>query len=192
MRVTHSERTAVETEEQREVRLQRMRITHSERTAVETEEQREVRLQRMRITRSERMDATHQCFLTKRSLYLLVWDIQDGEAGVRSLKTWLENIEGCAPKSPVIIVGIHLDTVPQSRREERERQLRSLIQELYVDYSHGVYCYPSCLLSTRSSSEGSELAKLSVTSRISINFFIVDFSLLFTGIYIYIYIAILP
>ena len=42
------ERQTSETEEQREVRLQRMRITHSERIAIETEEQREARLQRMR------------------------------------------------------------------------------------------------------------------------------------------------
>lgn len=86
--------------------------------------------------------ATHQCFLTKRSLYLLVWDIQDGEAGVRSLKSWLENIEGCAPKSPVIIVGTHLDTIPQPRRVEVENKLRRLIQQLYVDYSNSVYRYP--------------------------------------------------
>ena len=86
--------------------------------------------------------ATHQCFLTKRSLYLLVWNIQDGETGVRSLKTWLENIEACAPKSPVIIVGTHLDTVPASERVEQEHQLKSLIKELYVDYSNSVYRYP--------------------------------------------------
>ena len=57
MRITHSERMAVETEEQREVRLQRMRIAHSERMAVETEEQREARLQRMHANQSDRLAA---------------------------------------------------------------------------------------------------------------------------------------
>ena len=57
MHITHSERMAVETEEQREVRLQRMRITHSERKAVETEEQREARLQRMLANQSDRLAA---------------------------------------------------------------------------------------------------------------------------------------
>ena len=51
------ERQTSETEEQKEVRLQRMRITHSERMAVETEEQREARLQRMRTNQSDRLAA---------------------------------------------------------------------------------------------------------------------------------------
>ena len=37
--------------------------------------------------------ATHQCFLTNRSLFLLVWNVMDGEAGLLSLRPWLENIE---------------------------------------------------------------------------------------------------
>ena len=49
------ERQTSETEEQREVRLQRMCITHSERMAVGTEEQREARLQRMRANQSDRL-----------------------------------------------------------------------------------------------------------------------------------------
>ena len=48
MRITHSERMAVETEERREARLQRMRANQSERLAAETEQQREARLQRDR------------------------------------------------------------------------------------------------------------------------------------------------
>ena len=40
MRITHSERMAVETEEQRKARLQRMRANQSDRLAAQTEEQR--------------------------------------------------------------------------------------------------------------------------------------------------------
>ena len=36
--------------------------------------------------------ATHQCFLTQRSLYLLVWSARDGELGLSELKVWMENI----------------------------------------------------------------------------------------------------
>ena len=36
--------------------------------------------------------ATHQCFLTQRSLYVLVWNVQMKEAGLESIKPWLENI----------------------------------------------------------------------------------------------------
>ena len=36
--------------------------------------------------------ATHQCFLTQRSLYVLVWNVEMKEAGLESLRPWLENI----------------------------------------------------------------------------------------------------
>ena len=86
--------------------------------------------------------AIHQCFLSKRSLYLLVWNTQDGEAGVRGLKTWLENIEACAPKSPVIIVGTQMDATTESGRERIKGRFCRLINDLYVHYSHSVYQYP--------------------------------------------------
>ena len=46
---------AVETEEQREARLQRIRTNQSNGLAAETEEQREARLQRMRANQSDRL-----------------------------------------------------------------------------------------------------------------------------------------
>ena len=36
--------------------------------------------------------ATHQCFLTQRSLYVLVWNVNDGVEGLKNLRHWLENI----------------------------------------------------------------------------------------------------
>lgn len=36
--------------------------------------------------------ATHQCFLTQRSLYVLVWNVIDGVEGLKSLRHWIENI----------------------------------------------------------------------------------------------------
>lgn len=84
----------------------------------------------------------HQCFLSKRSLYLLVWSVQDGEAGVRRLKTWLENIEGCASNSLVVIVATQLNLISESNREKVKAQYRQLILDLYVYYSHSAYQYP--------------------------------------------------
>ena len=55
--------------------------------------------------------ATHQYFLSKRSLYLVVWKVTEGEAGVQNLLQWLVNIQARAPNTPVIIVGTHLDQV---------------------------------------------------------------------------------
>ena len=86
--------------------------------------------------------AIHQCFLSERSVYLLVWNVQDGESGVRGLKIWLENIEACASKSPVIIAGTRLNMIAESRREAVKAQYSQLINDLYVNYSHTAYKYP--------------------------------------------------
>lgn len=86
--------------------------------------------------------ATHKCFLTKRSLYVLVWNVQDGEEGLRSLQSWLENIEGNAPKSPVIVIATHVDSLPHSTKSETLRHLKELFQELYINYSQSVYMFP--------------------------------------------------
>ena len=47
---------------------------------------------------------TQQFFLTKRSLFVLVWDIRHGwEAG--KLYNWLDRIQAIAPESPVMDSG---------------------------------------------------------------------------------------
>ena len=61
--------------------------------------------------------ATHQCFLSKRSLYLLVWNVTEGDTGVADLKPWLNNISVRAPDSCVIVVGTFLDKVPEEDRQ---------------------------------------------------------------------------
>ena len=83
--------------------------------------------------------ATHQCFLSKRSLYLLVWNVTEGDAGVADLKPWLNNISVRAPDSCVIVVGTFLDKVSEEDRqsgkiddllrkvEELTRQYRRLV-----------------------------------------------------------------
>ena len=70
--------------------------------------------------------ATHQCFLSHRSLYLLLFNLTDGEAGVKELKPWLNNIALRAPRSCVIIVGTHLDEVPEEEREEIDALLHKV------------------------------------------------------------------
>ena len=62
--------------------------------------------------------ATHQCFLTERSLYLLLWNITHGEKGVRELKPWLDNIAHRAPNSKVIVVATFYDMVPEEDRQD--------------------------------------------------------------------------
>ena len=62
--------------------------------------------------------ATHQCFLSQRSLYLLLFNLLHGDKGVEELRPWLNNIALRAPRSCVIIVGTHLDEVQDDKRGE--------------------------------------------------------------------------
>ncbi|MFN8453742.1 MAG: COR domain-containing protein [Anaerolineae bacterium] len=59
----------------------------------------------------EIMHATHQFFLTKRSLYLLVIDARLGEKENR-LEEWLKLIGSFGGESPVIVVGNKIDQQP--------------------------------------------------------------------------------
>ena len=62
--------------------------------------------------------ATHQCFLSQHSLYLLLFNLKHGDKGVEELRPWLNNIALRAPRSCVIIIGTHLDKVPDEERGE--------------------------------------------------------------------------
>ena len=80
--------------------------------------------------------ATHQCFLTERSLYLLVWNITHGEEGVAELKPWLDNIALRAPNSRVIIVATFYDKVPEADREPggKAQMLLQKVADLAGEY----------------------------------------------------------
>ncbi|XP_064627387.1 leucine-rich repeat serine/threonine-protein kinase 1-like [Lineus longissimus] len=58
--------------------------------------------------------ATHQYFLSKRALYLVVWNMEHGDNGIKGLHQWLVNIQARVPDSNVIIVGTHLDHMKTS------------------------------------------------------------------------------
>ena len=75
--------------------------------------------------------ATHQCFLSQRSLYVVVWRVTDGEEGIEELKMWLDNIAVRAPKSPIIIVGTFLDKLSKEQRQNKyDEQLQQKVIEM--------------------------------------------------------------
>ena len=70
--------------------------------------------------------ATHQCFLSQHSLYLLLFNLKHGDKGVEELRPWLNNIALRAPRSCVIIIGTHLDEVPDDERGEIDALLQRI------------------------------------------------------------------
>lgn len=76
--------------------------------------------------------ATHQYFLSKRSLYLVVWRIDEGKSGLIEVLQWLGNIQARAPNSPVIIVGTHQDNVGTNISENEVTSLQQYIRERFI------------------------------------------------------------
>ncbi|VDM73047.1 unnamed protein product, partial [Strongylus vulgaris] len=76
--------------------------------------------------------ATHHYFLTRRTLYVVVWRVTDGEVALHDVQRWLINIQARAPNSCVILVGTHVDQVssnpskfPKGFLDEVENKVRS-------------------------------------------------------------------
>ncbi|XP_022171675.1 leucine-rich repeat serine/threonine-protein kinase 1 isoform X1 [Myzus persicae] len=77
--------------------------------------------------------ATHQYFLSKRSLYIVVWKITDGHRGIAEILQWLVNIQARAPNSPVIIIGTHYDVINTMSPEYHSEQLQQLIRDRFIN-----------------------------------------------------------
>ena len=54
----------------------------------------------------------HRCFLTYRSVYLVLWNLADGKDGLMTVLPWLRSIQACVPGSPVILIATHFDLRP--------------------------------------------------------------------------------
>jgi leucine-rich repeat kinase 1/leucine-rich repeat kinase 2 len=78
--------------------------------------------------------ATHQCFLSTLSLYILVWNLEEGQEGIARLEGWLDTISARAPgSSSFIIVGTHLDKIRKDKAkygEDYVSRMHKVIEEL--------------------------------------------------------------
>lgn len=77
--------------------------------------------------------ATHQYFLSKRSLYLLLWKMIDGEKAIEDIQQWLVNIQARAPNAPVIIVGTHHDLMGEHYPRLYSEYLQQIIRDRFIN-----------------------------------------------------------
>src|SRR5205814_9165200 len=76
--------------------------------------------------------ATHQFFLTERSLYVVAWNARLG-AEQGKLHYWLDTIKALAPKAPVLLVATHIDErAPDLNYQSYEEEYPQLIGHLSV------------------------------------------------------------
>lgn len=82
--------------------------------------------------------ATHQFFLTNRSLFLLVWNARTGFKQSK-LYYWLKTIRANAPESPILLVATHLDERDADLPlNEIRQQFPQIIDQLEVSNKSGV------------------------------------------------------
>ncbi|XP_054844009.1 leucine-rich repeat serine/threonine-protein kinase 2 [Eublepharis macularius] len=75
----------------------------------------------------EEFYSAHPHFMTRRALYLTVYDLSKGEAEMDAMKPWLFNIKARASSSPVILIGTHLDV---SNEKQRKACVSKITREL--------------------------------------------------------------
>ncbi|XP_065659194.1 leucine-rich repeat serine/threonine-protein kinase 2 isoform X5 [Hydra vulgaris] len=70
--------------------------------------------------------ATHQCFLSSCSLYLLVWDATKKSKGLQLLKPWFENLIARVKVFYVIIVVTKLDLINENINNARKKMINEI------------------------------------------------------------------
>nr|WP_052478236.1 COR domain-containing protein [Kibdelosporangium sp. MJ126-NF4]CEL16956.1 hypothetical protein [Kibdelosporangium sp. MJ126-NF4]CTQ91815.1 hypothetical protein [Kibdelosporangium sp. MJ126-NF4] len=109
------------------IRIVNLPIPHPERTNVD------MRLNVWDFGGQEIYHATHQFFLTNRSLFLLVWNSRHGWEQGR-LRYWLDIISARAPESPILLVVTHAEDRPVDfPLEDLKREYPRIIASAAVD-----------------------------------------------------------
>ncbi len=70
---------------------------------------------------------TQRIFGFQNSLYAIVFNLNDGEAGIDELKPWFSTISQVAPNSKVIVVGTHLDEMPEESNKTTDAIFKQIL-----------------------------------------------------------------
>ena len=98
--------------------------------------------------------ATHQCFLSERALYLVLFNLLHGVEGVKEMIPWLNNIALRAPNSCVLIVGTHLDEIPAAQRKEKADKLLQKAADIAGGFCNKLQIYQVMAVGLKDPLEG--------------------------------------
>eukprot|EP00731_Ephydatia_muelleri_P031260 Em0022g774a len=97
---------------------------------------------------------THQCFLSERALYLVLFNLLHGVEGVKEMIPWLNNIALRAPNSCVLIVGTHLDEIPAAQRKEKADKLLQKAADIAGGFCNKLQIYQVMAVGLKDPLEG--------------------------------------
>lgn len=75
---------------------------------------------------TETLHGMHQCYLSKRTMCLVLFNLKHGREGVEEVKYWLDSIIRRSLEVCVVVVGTHLDLVA----DEERSSINELLQEV--------------------------------------------------------------
>jgi len=103
--------------------------------------------------------AAHECLLTPRTLYVIVWRLIDAEDGIAGITPWLNMLTACVPNCRVVIVATHLDHMSEDNSLAVNSLLRS-VQQLTEQYSNLTVTHATAVSLSKSSNSAHQLRDL--------------------------------
>ena len=82
----------------------------------------------------------YQGFLCRRSMFIVVWDVNDYETGVKGLEKWLQCIQNNVPGSSCFIVGTHLNKVTM-----KTNAIKDMTVKIKSIFERSPFLYPNLL-----------------------------------------------
>ena len=86
---------------------------------------------------NEALHGMHQCYLSRRTMCVVLFNLKQGMEGVEEVKYWLDSIVSRSSEVCVVVVGTHLDLVADSERSTISDLLRE-ITSLSTKYTNKV------------------------------------------------------
>ena len=90
--------------------------------------------------------AVYKCFLTKRCIYLCLWNVTEGKKGLEGLLPWLHCIHSSVSNAAIILVGTHADWEPKLTSAQVSQWQQEVFHFSELTDSHGLPLVSMCIL----------------------------------------------
>jgi len=103
--------------------------------------------------------AAHECLLTPKALYVIMWSISDRKEGVSSIIPWLDMLSACVPCCRVVIIATHLDHM-SNRNSPTVNSILRTVEQLTSQYPNLVVTHATAVSLKKSSHDTHQLKNI--------------------------------